>query len=163
MKRRAYVGIGSNLGDPAGNVERGIASLREAGSVTRRSSLYRTKPWGVTGQPDYVNAVVLLETALPPLELLAALQDLERRLGRVPAARWGPRVIDFDILTYDDERFETAALTVPHPRMERRAFVLVPLAEIDPRFAALRDALDAEELGGVTLARPSNELPPGGA
>lgn len=145
----AYVGIGSNLADPALNVRRALEALAEVGTVLRASSLYRTTPWGVMGQPDYVNAVVQIETALTPHALLDALKDLEARLGRTPAERWAARVIDFDILTYGDERFRDERLQIPHARMFERAFVLVPLAELDPAYAAARDALAPDELATV--------------
>lgn len=145
----AYVGIGSNLAGPALNVRRALEALAEVGTVLRASSLYRTTPWGVTGQPDYVNAVVQIETALTPHALLDALNDLEARLGRTPAERWAARVIDFDILTYGDERFRDERLQIPHARMFERAFVLVPLAELDPAYAAARDALAPDELATV--------------
>lgn len=149
MSVSAYVGIGSNLGDPAVNVRRAIEALAEVGNVARISSLYRTTPWGVTGQPDYVNAVVQVETALTPRALLDALKALEARLGRTPAERWAARVIDFDILTYGSERMRDERLQIPHARIFERAFVLVPLAELDPAFAAARDALPQDELATV--------------
>ena len=141
MTHRAYIAIGGNLGDAAATVVRAVVSLDELGKVTKASSLYETKAWGKTDQPDFVNAVALLETDLDPRALLAALKAMETRLGRVPGERWGPRAIDLDILTYDDELVENADLTIPHARMAERAFVLVPLAEIDERYAPLRDAL----------------------
>lgn len=149
MTVRAYVGIGSNLAEPALNVRRALEALADVGTVLRASSLYRTTPWGVTGQPDYVNAVVQIETALRPRALLDALKDLETRLGRTPAERWAARVIDFDILTYGDERVRDERLQIPHARMFERAFVLVPLAELDPAYAAARDALAPSELAAV--------------
>jgi 2-amino-4-hydroxy-6-hydroxymethyldihydropteridine diphosphokinase len=118
-----------------------------------RSQLYRTKPWGGVDQPDFINAVVALRTDLDPLPLLHRLQSLERKLGRRPAARWGPRAIDLDVLTFDDERSE-GAIVLPHPRLRERAFVLVPLAEIDPGYAADRDALPPEELATVVPLQP---------
>jgi 2-amino-4-hydroxy-6-hydroxymethyldihydropteridine diphosphokinase len=150
---RAYVGVGSNLGDPEANVRDAIAALGELGAVERTSSLYRTKAWGKTDQPDFVNAVALLETGLNPRSLLIALKAIEAELGRVPSERWGPRAIDLDILTFDDLQIEEEGLAIPHPSMNERAFVLVPLAEIDPSFAPLRDALPVGEihrLGEVT-------------
>jgi 2-amino-4-hydroxy-6-hydroxymethyldihydropteridine diphosphokinase len=119
--------------------------------VRRRSRLYRTRPWGYIDQPGFVNAVVALSTELAPLDLLRGLQALERELGRLPGIRWGPRAIDLDILTYDDLETSREGLRLPHPRLYQRAFVLVPLAEIDPAFARARDALDERELAGVTL------------
>jgi 2-amino-4-hydroxy-6-hydroxymethyldihydropteridine diphosphokinase len=137
---RAAIGIGSNVGDARANVERAIAALAAAGTVAARSGLYRTKAWGETAQPDFINAAVLLETELQPFALLHELKAIEARLGRVPTYRWGPRIIDLDILTYGDERIETEELTIPHARLAERAFALVPLAQIDP---AWRPALEA--------------------
>lgn len=149
MSVSSYVGIGSNLGDPQRNVRGAIDALAEVGTVLRASSLYRTVPWGVTGQPDYVNAVVEIETALSPHALLDALKALEIRLGRAPAERWAARAIDFDILTYGGQRLCDERLQIPHARMFQRAFVLVPLAELDASYAAARDALGAGERATV--------------
>ena len=146
---RAYVGIGTNEGDRAGNVERALAALSDFGDVVRRSSLYRTEPWGKLDQPWFLNAVALVETELPALQLLAALHAIEDQLGRVRSDRWGPRTIDLDLLLYDDADIDENGMQVPHPRLRERAFVLVPLAEIDDRFESLRDALPASELAGV--------------
>lgn len=148
---RAYIGLGSNQGDSPAILERALGRLDELGSVAGRSRFYRTKPWGVTGQPDFVNAVAALETELAPRPLLDALKRLERELGRVATYRWGPRAIDLDILTYGDARIADPDLIVPHPRLSERAFVLVPLAEIDPSYAALRDALAPDDLAAVEL------------
>jgi 2-amino-4-hydroxy-6-hydroxymethyldihydropteridine diphosphokinase len=147
---RAYLGIGSNLGDPEANVRSGIDGLARVGTVKRVSSFYRTKPWGVRDQPDYINAVVELQTELEPRRLLEALKRLETDLGRVPSTRWGPRSIDFDILIFDDERVEEAGLRIPHPRMLGRGFVLVPLAEINASYESARDKLDPAELASVS-------------
>lgn len=146
---RAFIALGSNAGDPRLNVELGFEALAAIGSVLQRSSLYRTPPWGKTDQPDFVNAVALVETTLRPRELLDALKAAERRLGRTPGERWGPRVIDLDLLTYDDATIDEPDLHVPHAELHRRGFVLVPLAEIDSSYAALRDALDAREREGI--------------
>jgi 2-amino-4-hydroxy-6-hydroxymethyldihydropteridine diphosphokinase len=147
----AYIGIGSNLGDARGNVERALRELEAIGTVRRRSSLYRTAPWGNTDQPAFVNAVALVETPLPPRALLEQLQNMERRIGRVPGPKWGPRAIDLDVLTYGDLRIAEDDFIVPHPYMQERAFVLVPLAEIDPAYESMRDALGPKELESVTL------------
>ena len=101
MIHRAYIGIGSNVGDPQANVRAAIEALASIGKIARASSLYRTKPWGIVDQPDYINAVVLLKTTLPPRALLSSLKSIEVDLGRTPGERWGPRIIDLDILTYD--------------------------------------------------------------
>ena len=151
---RALIGLGSNLGDPPLNLERAFAALGSLGVVRRRSSLYRTKPWGKSDQPDFVNAAAALETRLPPGVLLAALKAIEKRQGRTAGERWGPRTIDLDLLAYDDLEIDDAGLRVPHPALLERAFVLVPLAEIDPAYAPARDALPESELSDVTLLKP---------
>jgi 2-amino-4-hydroxy-6-hydroxymethyldihydropteridine diphosphokinase len=139
---RAFIGLGSNLGDSVAEIERALLALAELGTVSRRSSLYRSKPWGKLDQPDFVNAVALLETTHSPQALLQRLKMLELRLGRVPGERWGPRSIDLDLLAYDDLTIDDPDLQLPHARLRERAFVLVPLAEIDRRYERLRDALD---------------------
>lgn len=126
----AYVGIGSNLGDRAGNVRRAVRALGGAGCVRRVSSLRWTAPWGNSAQPAFVNAAVRLETLLEPRALLGALKEIERRLGRRTTYRWGPRVVDIDLLLYGRERVAEPGLVVPHPRLFEREFVLVPLAEV---------------------------------
>jgi 2-amino-4-hydroxy-6-hydroxymethyldihydropteridine diphosphokinase len=143
------VGLGSNAGDAAGNVEAALLRLAELGRVVARSRLYRTRPWGVREQPDFVNAAALVETALAPRELLRALQAIERGLGRTATYRWGPRVIDLDILAYDALAVDEPDLVLPHPRLRERAFALVPLAEIDPSFAAALESLDPASLAEV--------------
>lgn len=145
----AAIGIGSNVGDAAANVRGAFESLAELGDVVARSRLYRSEPWGLTDQPPFVNAAALLETALAPRELLAALQRIEAERGRVATVRWGPRVLDLDILAYSGVKLDGPDLTIPHARLHERAFALVPLAEIDPRFAALRDALPPGERAAV--------------
>lgn len=146
---RAGIGLGSNLGDPAANVRAAIEKLSEVGTVAARSRLYRTKPWGRTDQPDFCNAAAIVETQLPPRELLERLKTLEQTLGRTPSERWGPRAIDFDILFYDGVLIDEPGLQLPHPRLLERAFVLVPLAEIDDRFAAAAEALPPAERASV--------------
>ena len=126
------LGFGGNLGDPARQIAESIAAIgvRGIGTVSRVSSLWRTPPWGKTDQPAFLNACALIETQLPPLTLLAALQDIEREIGRTPGERWGPRLIDIDILFYGDISLNDDALTIPHKNLLKRAFVLAPLAEI---------------------------------
>ncbi len=149
MIHRAYVGIGSNLGDRFENVERALALMCELGRVVRRSAFYRTEPWGNREQPWFLNAVALIETELSPHSLLRRLHAVEDELGRVRSERWGPRIVDLDLLIFDDCEIDEPGLRVPHPRLRERAFVLVPLAEIDDRFEASRDALHESELAGV--------------
>lgn len=146
----ARIGIGANLDEPIQSVRTAIKALERYGKVVGASSLYRTKPWGVTDQPDFINAAVLLETSRTPRELLRELKELEKQLGRVPGARWGPRIIDLDILAYDDVTIDEPELTLPHAQLRNRAFVLVPLAEIDPGYESARDALPEEERASVT-------------
>jgi 2-amino-4-hydroxy-6-hydroxymethyldihydropteridine diphosphokinase len=148
----ARIGLGSNVGDAAANVVAAFAALAQLGTVTARSSLYRTKAWGFTEQPDFFNAAALLETTYTPRDLLRALKTIEADLGRVATFRWGPRVIDLDILAYDDLTLDEADLQIPHPRLRERAFALAPLAEIDPTFAADYAALDGAARAEVVRA-----------
>jgi 2-amino-4-hydroxy-6-hydroxymethyldihydropteridine diphosphokinase len=131
----AYVALGSNLDDPRAQVERGFAALGElpGARLVACSSLYRSPPLGPVAQPDFVNAVAGLLTTLDPRSLLAGLKSIEDRLGRVrPVVRWGPRRIDLDLLACGALRIDEPDLTLPHPGIGERAFVLVPLAEIAP-------------------------------
>jgi 2-amino-4-hydroxy-6-hydroxymethyldihydropteridine diphosphokinase len=131
----AYISVGSNLGDKLGNCRRALAALAADGAVrvAARSRLYRTEPVDYTAQEWFINQVVRVETALAPAALLDRLQAVQRRLGRTePAVRFGPRVIDLDILLYDRLVLEEPRLSLPHPRMHRRRFVLKPLCDIDP-------------------------------
>jgi 2-amino-4-hydroxy-6-hydroxymethyldihydropteridine diphosphokinase len=150
----AAIGIGSNVGDAAAHVRRAFERLGEAGTVAARSSLYRSAPWGVTDQPPFVNAAALVETALDPRALLVALKRIEADEGRVETSRWGPRVLDLDILAYGEERVDEPGLTIPHARLRERAFALVPLAEVDPRWIPLRDALPPGERATVVELDP---------
>ena len=135
--------MGANLGDAAATVEHALARLGSLGAVLRRSSLYRTKPWGRLDQPDFVNAAAILQTPLAPRELLEALQRIEREFGRTRGPMWGPRTLDLDILTYDDQHIDEPGLVVPHRGLRTRASVLIPLAEIDPGFVEPAAALPA--------------------
>ena len=149
---RAYIGVGSNLDEPVRQVRSAIDALRAVGEVVAVSSLYRTAPWGKTDQPEFVNAVVALDTKLRPRPLLHALKWLESELGRAEEGeRWGPRRIDFDILMFGDEEIDDGDLVIPHPRLHERAFALVPLAEIASQYATMRDALSEGELAGVSV------------
>jgi 2-amino-4-hydroxy-6-hydroxymethyldihydropteridine diphosphokinase len=137
----AYLGLGSNLGDRHHNLESAVAALdRTPGiRVTRVSTFRITPPYGVQDQPAFLNGVAEIETELEPLALLVAVKGIEAELGRVPSYRWGPRVIDIDILLYDRLRWESPELTIPHPGILERSFVMEPLAELAPeRLAELR-------------------------
>jgi 2-amino-4-hydroxy-6-hydroxymethyldihydropteridine diphosphokinase len=130
----AFLGLGSNMGDKAGNIARAIAMLTEARDIRLvcRSRDYRSAPWGKTDQDWFVNACIGIVTELTPEELLRRCQEIEHRLGRVREERWGARVIDVDLLAFRDMVASDPALTLPHPLVTERAFVLVPLAEIAP-------------------------------
>jgi 2-amino-4-hydroxy-6-hydroxymethyldihydropteridine diphosphokinase len=130
----AYVGVGSNLDDPRKRVLQALDELDRLPHtrVVKRSSLYRTAPVGYASQPDFVNAVAQLETGLPAERLLAELQEVEARHGRERSFPNAPRTLDLDLLLYGDARIDLPALTIPHPRMHERAFVLKPLLEIAP-------------------------------
>jgi 2-amino-4-hydroxy-6-hydroxymethyldihydropteridine diphosphokinase len=132
----AYIGLGSNLDDPRSQVERAMDALAASSTISlmRRSRLYHSAAWGVRDQPDFVNAVVEIETALSARDLLETLLDLERRFGRIRnATRWGPRILDLDLLLYGDQTINVPGLRLPHPHLHERAFVLLPLADIAPQ------------------------------
>ena len=128
------IGLGSNIGDKAGHIARAVEFLKQSGALQRMemSSLYRTPPWGLTDQDWFVNACLAGETRLAPLDLLATIQKIELDMGRKRIVHWGPRLIDLDILYYDDVVMRGETLTLPHPEIANRGFVLVPLAEIRP-------------------------------
>ena len=135
----AYLGLGGNLGDRLAALTEALALLDAAPGMRRIacSSVYETEPWGVTGQPRFLNLVAGFETTLPPPDLLATCQSVESTVGRTATYRWGPRLIDVDILLYGSEvvSLATPDLQIPHPRLTQRAFVLVPLAELAPALA----------------------------
>lgn len=127
-----YLAIGTNLGDRLANLQTAVDALPPEVAVLKKSRVYETLPWGYEDQPAFLNMAIRAETELAPEALLKYLKDLELKLGRETSFRWGPRLIDIDILFYDDLVFDTPTLTIPHPRLHERAFVLVPLAEIAP-------------------------------
>jgi 2-amino-4-hydroxy-6-hydroxymethyldihydropteridine diphosphokinase len=129
-----YLGLGSNLGDRQRNLERAVELLDQTPGieVTRVSSFRTMAPFGVEDQPEFLNGAVEIETALDPPALLAAVKRIETALGRRPTYRWGPRVIDIDILLYDRLRWESPELTIPHPGLLERPFVTEPLGELAP-------------------------------
>lgn len=125
-----HIALGSNLGDRSANLEAAIAALPPAVEVTRRSAVYETEPEYIADQPAFLNMAVCGETRLEPQELLLRLKAIERQLGRRPARRYGPRVIDLDIVFFGDRIVAVPGLAIPHPRMSERAFVLTPLSDI---------------------------------
>ena len=155
---RVYIGLGTNLGDRWGNLLRAVEGLQDFIEVDSASPVYETEPWGYIHQPRFLNAVVTGTTALSPRSLLEALKALETRLGRKPTFRYGPRVIDLDILLYDMRVLETPELQVPHPHLHERAFVLVPLCDLAPDLVhpklgrRMRDLLQGLDVSGVRAA-----------
>lgn len=152
----SYLSLGSNMGDRFEMLRQAVAQLVEhpAVTVTRISSLYETDPVGYTDQEPFLNMVVQLETELTALALLDVCQKIEQNLNRKRLVRWGPRTIDLDILLYNQDWIETDRLTVPHPRMNERAFVLIPLLEIDPGL----EVAGTIETDGVLLWKSYNSL-----
>ena len=165
MNRTAYLGLGGNLGDRQRHLSAAVLALNsEPGvRVERISSVYETAPVGVVDQPDFYNLVVEVATTLTARELLQRCFAIEKELGRVRAERWGPRTIDLDVLWYEGVALQEADLTLPHPRMIERAFVLVPLAEIAP--ALLLEGMRVDQLAsrldssGLTILGPLANLP----
>lgn len=132
---RAFIGLGSNLGDREATIRAALEAIADLPQtdLLRVSSLYDTEPVGEVDQPNFLNAVALVDTELEPHQLLWNLMLVEKRLGRVRTQRWGPRTIDLDLLLFGDEIIEQGDLRVPHPEIIRRSFVLVPLVELEPR------------------------------
>lgn len=131
---KVFLGLGSNLGDREKNIKEAVRRLEESGKARdiKISSLYQTEPEGVKNQSLFLNGVLEMETALPPRALLATLQALERQLGRGKGRKWGPRIIDLDILLYGDLTMKEGDLEIPHPLLAERSFVLIPFAELAP-------------------------------
>jgi len=129
----AYISIGSNLGNREENCLRAVELLKQKGiTIRRQSSLYETEPWGVKDQPRFINLAIEIETILKPKELLMTTKEIEREVGRKESFRWGPRTADLDILLFDSVIIQGDDLTIPHPLLHKRAFVLRPLCEIAP-------------------------------
>ncbi len=153
---RAYVGLGSNMGDRLGYLRAGLTALMGAAPeviVVGKSGAYESEPVGMTDQPDFCNAVVAVETTLGPYELLKMLQRIETENGRQRITRWGPRTLDLDLLLFGDTEQDDPELTIPHPRLVKRRFVLEPLLEIEPeaklpdgtRLASVLDGLNEDQ------------------
>jgi 2-amino-4-hydroxy-6-hydroxymethyldihydropteridine diphosphokinase len=130
MQHRVFLSLGSNLGDRQANLFRAMQLLEPEVGIESVSSIYQTEPWGVQEQPHFLNCAVVANTSLTPHELLVKLKSIEKKMGRQLTFRYGPRLVDLDLLLYDELIMSTDELTIPHPRMLERAFVLVPLAEI---------------------------------
>lgn len=131
-----FIGLGSNLGERERNCEEAIRRIGEAGiKVIALSSMYETEPWGIKDQPSFINMVIRVSTDLQPSILLTTLKTIEKKMGRRNTLRWGPRIIDLDILLYDDITVDEPHLKIPHPHMFEREFVMKPLSEISPETA----------------------------
>jgi 2-amino-4-hydroxy-6-hydroxymethyldihydropteridine diphosphokinase len=165
---RAWIGLGGNLDQSVDALTRALERLGAHPGIDslRFSSFYRSAPWGLAEQDDFVNAVAEVETALGPEALMTLLLDIEGQLGRRrDGPRWGPRLVDLDLLSYQDEIRQTEFLQLPHPRMHRRAFVLVPLLQLQPEFVIAgvgraRDCLeqfDPAEIASVRAVNTRNE------
>lgn len=152
---KIYLGLGSNLGDQRANLETALQLLSEQVKIMKRSAFYESEPVGFADQPWFLNIVVEGETELDPEALLRFTQSIEAKMKRVKTVRFGPRTIDVDILLYEGETRETETLTIPHPRMKERAFVMVPLHEIAPDLRVgsqtVREIL--EDLHGEAIRR----------
>ncbi len=163
MGKLVYLSLGSNLGDRAANLNDAIARLKKIGDIVAASSSYETEPVEVTAQPWFLNCVVALETEKMPKQLLTAILDIEQQMGRRRSQQKGPRIIDIDILLFGSSVVDTKNLTIPHPALDERRFVLEPLAEIAPdlrhpvlkrSMRELRDALPS----GQSVRRLSSKL-----
>jgi 2-amino-4-hydroxy-6-hydroxymethyldihydropteridine diphosphokinase len=157
-----YLALGSNLGDRSANLRAAITAMPPGVHVIQESPVYETEPWGLADQPLFLNMVLKAETSLGPVELLQQLKLLEAGLGRQPSVRWGPRLIDIDILFYADLVLEIKGLVIPHPHLHERAFVLVPLADLAPDLLhpvfckSVRDLLAGVDASGVKRYEPAN-------
>jgi 2-amino-4-hydroxy-6-hydroxymethyldihydropteridine diphosphokinase len=158
----ALVALGGNVGDVRDTLDRAVTAFCDSEEIRllARSADYRTPPWGVADQPPFINLAIAVDTRLAPHALLARAQAVEHALGRERAQerRWGPRPVDIDLIAYDDLALDTADLTLPHPRLFERAFVLVPLAEIAPERPIagikVRDALARVDTAGIEKLAP---------
>ena len=150
-----YFSLGSNLSDRYGNLRRALSLLQEHVRITAVSPVFATEPWGDLDQPPFLNICAAAVTSLSPHDLLAVTQQIEHDMGRAPSRRWGPRLIDIDILFYDNLVLQAEGLTIPHPRVAERAFVLAPLAVIVPHLrhpqtgATVQEMLDEVDTSGV--------------
>ncbi|MDY6844349.1 MAG: 2-amino-4-hydroxy-6-hydroxymethyldihydropteridine diphosphokinase [Thermodesulfobacteriota bacterium] len=155
---KTFIGIGSNVGDKIAQCLHAISLLEsEDNRVVKKSSLFETLPWGIENQELFINCVVELETKMSAIELLQFLQSIERRMGRTKYIKWGPRIIDLDILFFNDEIINTEELEIPHPLISQRDFVLIPLKEIHPHMVHPQLGLTISELSELL---PKREIYP---
>lgn len=158
----AYIGLGSNLGDREQYLVKALERLEKNPkiTITKMSSIYETFPIGITEQPLFLNMVIEIETIYSPIELLDLLQKIEAESGRKRDVKWGPRTLDLDILLYNQENMKSERLIVPHPRMQERGFVLIPLYEINPGLVETLFPEDFEKVKGqqVFLWKQKNDI-----
>lgn len=152
MSHSVFIALGSNLGDRLANLDQAISSIQPEVNNLTCSPVYETPPWGYLDQPKFLNQVIQAETDLQAMDLLTHLKGIETRLGRQPGIQFGPRLIDLDILFFDDLVIDSPPLTIPHPRLEGRGFVLLPLAQLAPdlRHPVLGKTI-SELLAGVNI------------
>jgi 2-amino-4-hydroxy-6-hydroxymethyldihydropteridine diphosphokinase len=152
---RVFLGVGTNLGDRSANLSAAQTLVSKFVNIQKTSRVYETTPWGVLDQPDFLNQVWEATTILTPLDLLHHLKKVEVELGRKPSVRYGPRLIDIDILLYSNLMFKSAELVIPHPRISERAFILAPLADLEPDLVipgmqhTISELLRRQSSGGV--------------
>ncbi len=146
----AYLSLGGNMGDVAQTIKSALEHLGASPKtrILACSDFYKTPPWGKTDQPDFINACAKVETSLPAQQLLEQCLEIERQMGRERIEHWGPRVLDMDILTFDDQIHDSENLTIPHPHMMERAFVLIPLLDIAPDLT----------VNGTAIVKAANQL-----
>lgn len=160
MHHTVYLGLGTNLGDRLSNLKTAVATMQPHIVPDDCSAIYETPPWGYEDQPAFLNQAVRGRTGLAPLELLERLKKIEARMGREPDVRYGPRIIDLDILFYDHMILESERLAIPHPHLAERAFVLVPLADLKPELRhpllnkTVRDLLAEVDTAGIKWYAP---------
>lgn len=153
-----YIGLGSNQGDKIKNLRDALCAIKSIDdiNITKVSSLYLSEPWGNPNQPEFINQVAEIETELTPWELLDHLQKIEIKMGRQRSEKWGPRLIDLDILLYGSEELNAPELTIPHPYMRERLFVLLPLQEINAELIFPGDGAKIQEVLIRALVREGN-------
>jgi len=153
-----YLGLGSNLGRREDNLRRAIGLLRRYVRLRRSSSVYETAPWGFSRQPHFLNCILEVTATLTPHRVLSSVQGLEREMGRRPGVRYGPRLIDVDILFYGSQTLGYPDLQIPHPRLHQRAFVLVPLADLAPELCHPTLTLTVAQLAPEVAGKEGGKL-----